>query len=106
VSISDDIEATLAQLGNLHAADQARKAADFAKLQSIVLNLDTVIPPLVDDYEPIEPLFRRREEPRQAPPDIGDGFGEQGLPHGREGHELGPAVRRKLIAEIQDKGNW
>jgi hypothetical protein len=104
MSISDDIEATLAQLGNLHAADQARKAGDLAKLAAIVAGIDQVIPPLVDDYEPIVPMFGRREEPRQAP--VGDGFGETPLPHGREGHELGPEVRRKLIAEIQNKGNW
>jgi hypothetical protein len=105
VSISDDIQDTVAQLDNLHAGERARKAETFAGLQAIVANLDTIIPPLVPDYDPIEPLFRRREEPRQAP-EVGDGFGEVPISRPKPFHRFGPQVEAKLIAEALKKPNW
>jgi hypothetical protein len=106
VGISDDIDATLEALNNLHAGELARKAETFGKLQAIVANLDAVIPPMQDDYEAAELRPRRRDDPRSAPPQTGDGFGEVPIQDGRPGHEFSGKLRAKLVAEALDKGHW
>jgi hypothetical protein len=106
VSISDDIEATIASLDQLNIRSELRKAETFGKLQAIVANLDAVIPPMQDDYPEAELRPQRREDPRQAPPEVGDGFGELPLPTPREGHEFSGKVRAKLMREALEKGGW
>ena len=103
--IADSIDATLAALDNLHAGERARKAETFGKLQAIVANLDTVIPPMQDDYEPADLRPRRPNEPRRPSPAPG-GFDEPPIADGRPGHEFTGALRAKLVREALDKGNW
>jgi hypothetical protein len=104
--ISDSIDETISALEALHAGDRQRKAAAFAGLQRVVASLDAIPPQIEDEYEAAELHPRRREDPRQAPPETGDGFGEVPIPHGRPGHELGPAVRAQLLRDALDQGNW
>jgi hypothetical protein len=103
VGISDDIDATLAQLEGLRGRAEARKAGDFAKLASIVAGIDQVIPELVDEYEPMEPLPRRPDDSRRPSPAPG-GFEEPPIQDGRPGHQFSGALRAKLVREALDKG--
>jgi hypothetical protein len=107
-AISSAIDETIAQMDRLNEPERERRARDFEALQALVSNLETPFDPSLVEAAPELGRGRRQEGPRSATP------GDRGaLPFGFElpqrrthGGPFGPAVRAKLIAEVQDRGNW
>jgi hypothetical protein len=106
VTISDDIEATIAGLEQLHETTRARHAADREALAAIVANLDT--PWGAEDDEPAFAPEPRRQRPAEPQPDGSwpSTFDEPQIADGRPGHAFSGALRQKLLDEARAKVDW
>jgi hypothetical protein len=108
-AISSAIDETIAQMDRLNEPERERRARDFQALEAIVSNLAAPFDPSLVDEEPELGRGRRPPDgPRSATPSDGGAlpFGVALPERTTHGGAFGPAVRRKLIAEAQDRGDW
>jgi hypothetical protein len=102
-SIYSAADETIAQLDQLHAANQSRRSLNLQRLEHLVAGLGT---PSGGDDPVADPAERReRFEDRRAssPPDLPFVALPQRTTHGGP---FGPKVREKLIAEALGRDGW